>query len=431
MTNYTLTRRLARLSALGGMTALATFTVAANAAAPLHEIVVTNEKGTVITPVSSQFQPEDAGVRAHTNVMIFVPKGIHHDSNSPAVGYETPASLACVYGFVAPVKGCNPTSVTALPTGGSKLVIVVDAYDYPTAANDLGVYSKQFGLPAVTASNFEVVYATGTKPGQDSSGGWELEEALDIEMAHAMAPNAKVILMEAASSNTSDLLTAETAAAKLAVAAGGGEVSNSWGGGESSGENSYESTFSGTNVVFFASTGDSPGTEFPSVLQNVVGAGGTSINRDGNHNFVSQTTWSSDGGGISKYVPVPSYQSAIKKVSKIVGKFKGVPDFSFDANPNTGVVMYDTTPYEGSVLDWLVVGGTSVASPALAASINSAGSFAASTSAELTTAYKGYTNKANWTDITSGSCDNHGQIDAKKGYDLCTGIGVPNGYAGK
>jgi subtilase family serine protease len=332
---------------------------------------------------------------------------------------------------VTPVKGCNPTSVTTLATGGSKLVLIVDAYDDPTAASDLTVYSKQFGLPAVTSANFEVVYAAGTKPPVDSTGGWEFEESLDVQMAHALAPNAKVVLVEAASSSTSDLLAAVTVAANMAVAAGGGEVSNSWGEGEFSGEDSYESTFAAANTVFFASTGDSHGTLFPSVLQNVIGAGGTSINRNPSHVFTDQTSWVDGGGGISSQIAIPSYQAAEKKVAKVVGKKRGVPDFSFDANPNTGVVIYDTTPYEGETLDWAVVGGTSVASPALAASINAAGSFAASTVAELTTIYGDYTTKADWTDITSGNCSNKGNIQAKKGYDLCTGIGVPNGYAGK
>lgn len=422
--------KFTRIGALFGMTALATWGGTVQAAGARHETSYRGVHGLIVVPASSQALPEDAGVRAHTNTRILFSHFVRAPSNSPPSGYETPASLACVYAFVTPVTGCNPAKVTALATGGSKLVILVDAYDDPTAANDLGVYSKQFGLPAITNSNFEVAYASGSKPAQDSSGGWELEESLDIEMAHALAPNAKVILVEAASANNSDLLAADTYAANLAVQAGGGEVSNSWGEGEFSGESSYESTFTGGNVVFFASTGDSPGTEFPSVLQNVIGAGGTSINRT-NGNFTSQSTWTDGGGGDSKYITIPTYQAAIKKIKKIVGKDRGVPDFSFDANPDTGVVMYDSTPYEGQVLDWLVVGGTSVASPALAATLNSAGSFAASTAAELTTVYNGYTNTANWTDIVLGTCSNGGGNKAKKGYDYCTGIGVPNGYGGK
>jgi subtilase family serine protease len=410
-----------------GMTALSTGAVFA-ASPALHESYYLTRGGIVVIPASSHALPNDAGLRAHTNTRIFFPDGIRAPSSTPPVGYETPASLACVYGFVTPVTGCNPTTVTAVPTGGSKLVLIVDAYDDPTATNDLGVYSAQYGLPAPSSSNFEVVYASGKKPSQDSSGGWELEESLDIEMAHAMAPNAKVVLVEAASDNTNDLLAAEAVAAQMAAAAGGGEVSNSWGGGESKSESSYESDFVSPNTVFFASAGDSPGTIFPSVLQNVVSAGGTSINRNGSHNFVSQTTWSDGGGGKSEYIKIPSYQAAEAQVKKIVKKARGTPDFAFDANPNTGVEVYDSTPYEGTVYDWIVVGGTSVASPALAASINAAGGFAASTVAELTTVYANYTNTADWTDITSGSC---GSNSAKVGYDLCTGVGVPNGYGGK
>ncbi len=423
-------RNLRWLAALGGMTALSGGALYA-APQPLHETSYAFRGGVVIVPASGQFRAEDAGVRAHTNSRIFLPNGRRVRSSSPPAGYETPASLACIYGFVAPVSGCNPTSVTTVPAGGSKLILIVDAYDDPTATNDLSVYSQQFGLPAVTDSNFAVVYASGSKPPADSSGGWELEESLDIEMAHAMAPGAKVVLVEAASDSNADLLAAVSVAASMAANAGGGEVSSSWGEGEFSGELAYESTFSAANVVFFASTGDQHGTEFPSVLQNVVGAGGTSINRNGSHNFVSQTSWADVGGGLSSYVAIPAYQSAEPKIVKVVGKVRGVPDFSFDANPSTGVDVYDSTAYEGTVYDWIVVGGTSVASPALSASINSAGSFAPSTAAELSTVYAGYTDTSDWTDITSGGCNNKGEISAKKGYDLCTGVGVPKGYAGK
>ena len=423
--------RLARYGAAFGMTALTGWGGAVMAADSPHETSYRVNGGTVVIPASSQARPEDAGIRAHTNVRFMVSDSISIPGTNPPTNAETPASLACVYSFVTPVSGCAIASVTAVPTGGSKLVVIVDAYDDPTATNDLTVYSKQFGLPAVTTSNFEVAYATGTKPAQDSTGGWELEESLDIEMAHAMAPGAKVILMEAASSSNADLFTAVTAATKLAASAGGGEVSMSWGEGEFSGETSYESYFDGgSNVVFVASTGDSAGTIFPSVLQNVIGAGGTTITRKSGQ-YAGQTTWIDGGGGSSADVSIPNYQSAIKKIAKILGKYRGVPDFSFDANPASGVAVYDTTKYNGGVVDWIAVGGTSVASPALAAILNSAGSFAASTEAELTKVYNGYTSTANWTDIKLGTCGNNGGAKAKKGWDFCTGIGVPNGYGGK
>ncbi len=414
--------------ALLGAAGLALWSGSAAAAAP--EITKTLPSGFLsITPQSSF--PTGNPRLAHTNVHIVVADRVHRQSSTPIVGLETPASLACVYGLVAKSSGCNPTTATALPTGGSKLVILVDAFDDPTAQNDLTVFSKQYGLPAITNANFQVVYASGTKPPQDSTGGWEFEASLDIEMAHAMAPGAKVILMEAASNNNSDLDKAVKAAAKLAAAAGGGEVSMSYGGGESSNEESGESTYTGNKVVFLASTGDSPGVEAPSVLSNVIGVGGTNIVRDSKHNFQSQTAWTNTGGGISQYVPIPDFQAAIAKVKKVVGKFRGVPDISMNGGPSAAVSIYDTTPYNGSLLNWSGAYGTSESSPLLAGVLNAAGKFEASTEAEHTLAYNGYTKKAHWTDIVSGTCGNNGGSAAVKNYDLCTGIGVPAGYGAK
>jgi subtilase family serine protease len=380
--------------------------------------------GTIITPTSGL----STGTIAHTDVKIFVPKGRHPDNTSPSGNYETPASLACVYGLTTQVVGCNPETLKTVATSGSKIVAIVDAFDDPTATNDLTVYSKQYGLPAITSSNFQVVYAGGSKPNQDSSGGWELEESLDIEMAHALAPNAKVILVEADSNSDAALLKAEKVAIQMVEAAGGGEVSNSWEGSEYSTESKQEGAFDGKNVVVFASSGDSNGTGSPSALPNVVAVGGTSINRSSGGKFISQTTWSSDGGGLSQYIARPSYQNAVKN---IVGTQRGIPDIAAVANPQTGVWVYDTTPYGGRVLDWVVLGGTSVASPASAAMVNSAGTFNVSTKAELKEMYANLGNAKAFIDITKGACGNAPSGTASVGYDLCTGIGAPFGSIGK
>ena len=394
--------------------ALLTFGVAISAAAQN-----TPARGNVIVPRSSVARPEDAGLRAHTNLLVFVP-----DSNQPEQSFsgETPASLACVYKLVAQVSGCPISGTTLLPTGGSGAIAIVDAYDDPNAASDLATFSSTFGLPA---ANFSVVYASGKKPPQDSTGGWELEESLDIEWAHAMAPNAQLYLVEASSNSNSALYAAEGVASSLVSAAGGGEVSNSWGGGETRGETSNDSKYFATsNVVYFASAGDSPGVIYPSASPNVVSAGGTTVNRSGG-NFTSETAWSSGGGGTSRYESRPSYQSS---VSSIVGSKRGTPDFSFDANPNTGVQVYDTIAYEGTVGPWWIVGGTSVSSPSLAGIVNATGHFYTSTNSELTTIYSYLGNSSDFRDITSGSCGTH---SAKVGYDLCTGVGSDQGYSGK
>jgi len=379
----------------------------------------TPARGHVIIPHSSIALPGDAGVRAHTNLLVFVP-----DRTQPAQSFsgETPASLACVYELVTQVTGCPISGTTTNPSGGAGAIAIVDAYDDPNAAADLATFSSTFGLPA---ANFSVVYASGKKPSQDSTGGWELEESLDIEWAHAMAPNAQLYLVEASSASNSALYSAETVAASLVAAAGGGEISNSWGGGETSSETSNDSKyFSASGIVYFASAGDSPGVIYPSASPKVVSAGGTTVNRSGG-NFTTETAWNSGGGGTSRYESRPSYQSS---VSGIVGSKRGTPDFSFDANPNTGVQVYDSTAYEGTVGPWWIVGGTSVSSPSLAGIVNRAALFATSTNVELTTLYSNLGNSGDLRDVTSGSCGTH---RAQAGYDLCTGVGSDQGYAGK
>jgi len=333
----------------------------------------TPARGHVVIPRSSLALPGDAGVRAHTNFLIFVP-----DRSRPAQSFsgETPASLACVYRLVTQVTGCPISGTTTNPSGGAGAIAIVDAYDDPNAARDLAAFSLTFGL---AAANFSVVYASGKKPPRDSTGGWELEESLDIEWAHAMAPEAQLYLVEASSASNSALFSAETVAASLVAAAGGGEVSNSWGGGKTRSETSNDSKyFDASDVVYFAAAGDSPGVIYPSSSPNVVSAGGTTVNRSGG-NFTSESTWGSGGGGTSRYESRPSYQSS---VSSIVGSRRGTPDFSFDANPNTGVQVYDSNAYEGTVGPWWIVGGTSVSSPSLAGIVNRAGLFATSTNVE-------------------------------------------------
>lgn len=380
--------------------------------------------GKVLVPDSSIEKPTDIGRFAHTNIQVFFPREILRNqqaSGPPYSGYayETPASLACVYGLVTAVTGCNPNTVTKVPVGGSKMIAIVDAYDAPNAASDLAAFSTQFGLPP---ASFQVVYASGTKPSYDV--GWEFEESLDVQWAHAMAPQAKIVLVEAASSSFTDLMTAEDVASKMVNAAGGGEVSNSWGGGEFYGETAYDSHFVETGVVFLASAGDSPGTSWPGTSPNVVVAGGTTVRRNPlTGNYLAEVPWDSAGGGISPLESRPSYQSGI---SAIVGKYRGVPDLSFDSNPVTGVWVYDS-----SVGGWNIVGGTSVASPALAGIINLAGGFRASSNAELTAIYSKLGVASDFSDIASGYCGPYGGYAAGTGWDFCTGVGVNKGLAGK
>jgi kumamolisin len=271
----------------------------------------------VIIPESSIPGPNDAGNRAHTNIRELVPNGpatpvpgVARPLGPPFPGAfnETPASLACFYRLVPVTPGCDPNTVTTVSNRGSKVIAIVDAFDDPTALADLTQYSAQFGLPAPTAANFQVVYATGVQP--PSEAGWKLEESIDIEMAHAMAPNAKVILVEAKSGSNTDLLFAEDVANGLVAAAGGGEVSNSWSEGEFAGQLALDTHFSKPKVVYFGSTGDNPGVYWPSTSANVVAVGGTSTSRwPITGAFRWEASWAEAGGGVSAFVPRPTYQN--------------------------------------------------------------------------------------------------------------------------
>src|SRR5271156_5347209 len=126
-------------AALAALTLVISNCDPAFAAAP-GELVLRGPTGTIVVPASSIVRPEDFGLRAHTNIRIFIPYGHPSAKNSsPSGKYENPASLACLYGVTKFVKGCNPETLTTVATGGTKAIALVDAFDYPTAANDLGV----------------------------------------------------------------------------------------------------------------------------------------------------------------------------------------------------------------------------------------------------------------------------------------------------
>jgi kumamolisin len=383
--------------------------------------------GTAVVPTSGVEHPEDVGVRAHTTYRIFVPRGLEPTTGAPTG--ETPASLACVYRLVTTlVPGCTVAASRVNPSGGFGAIALVDAYDDPTAETDLAVFSNQFGLPACTTANgcFRKVYANGSKPTADA--GWALEASLDVQWAHAMAPKAKIYLVEAASNRFADLFAAEAVAGNLVVAASGGEISNSWQGSEFSGETSYDSYLTRPGIVYFASSGDMGGVAgYPTVSPDVVSAGGTRVNCNASGYFTSESAWSGSGGGPSVYEARPAFQSVI---AARVGGHRGTPDISFDADPSTGVSVFDSMPYDGRT-GWWVLGGTSMASPSLAGVVDTAGNALSSTKLENTLIYTELVGRktypADFRDIVAGS---NGYL-CHTGWDFCTGVGSTLGLIGK
>ncbi len=363
------------------------------------------------------------GPRAHTNVMVYLGDPQFPSNEAPLLALSGPSA------FGAGPSGYTPNKIRTaynLPSfGGSKTIAIIDAYHYPSALNDFNVFSQQFGLPtepSATAtananSTFQVVYASGSKPAVNA--GWSQEAALDIEWAHAMAPGAKIILVEAASSSLNDLANAVR---KANTIPGVSQVSMSWGSGEYPVETYFDSIFTGANITYFASAGDRGGlAEFPSVSPKVVSVGGTTLQTDSNGNVTSETAWAGSGGGPSVYEPRPAYQQH----AGFIGVHRAGPDVAFVANPYTGVAVYDSTP-AGGYSGWMVFGGTSVSAPCIAGITNLAAHFRASGNAQLTFTYNGL-GGANFRDVASGSA---GKFTAGRGWDYITGVGSPVGLGG-
>ena len=362
---------------------------------------------TIVVPESSIPRPG----RIHTNYF-FARSEVPNTTGGPPQATETPGSLACVYKLVKGPKGCPIASSTAVPTGGWGAIAIVDAGYYPTARADLHAFSSYFGIPD---ADFHVVYADGHRPPIYTD--WLAEQALDIEWSHAMAPKAKLFLVESKLTYTDPTWQAIKVAGRLVAENGGGVVSMSFGNLEWRNERSADKYFKTPGVVYFAASGDSGigPLIYPSASPNVVSVGGTVFNRDSSGDFVNEV-YGGGGGGKSWFEPLPSYQSIIRK---IVGNQRGNPDVSSDFC--CGAIYLQG--------QWGGVGGTSWSSPTFAGIVNAAGGKKKSTNDELTAIYQEYVNKkeykAYFNDITEG--DPH----CKVGWNYCGGVGSPRTYKGK
>ena len=340
-----------------------------------------------------------------------------HSNNAVATDHNWSAGLG-VHAYAAATispSGLSPTQIRKaynLPsTGGSGTIAIIDAYDDPTVQSDFVAFSNQYGLPT---NNLEVHKMASTIA---NDSGWDLEISLDVQWAHAIAPNAHILLVEAQSSSLTDLLAAVSyATGRSDVVA----VSMSWGSTEFSGETLFDSYFTSTHgIVFFASAGDHSGVIWPSSSPNVIGVGGTSLTFNGDGSVASETVWNDSfgttGGGASAYETEPAYQTTYGVSG--AGGMRAVPDVSYDADPASGMSVYDSTSYNGQT-GWFQVGGTSAGAPQWAA-IHSL-----SLSCSDTNFYQDAKSSASsyFRDITSGS---NGVHSAAAGYDYVTGLGSP------
>jgi subtilase family serine protease len=303
-------------------------------------------------------------------------------------------------------------------------IAIVDAYDDPQIANDLNAYSAQFGLPQCNSANpcFQKVNQSGsaTGPFPRSDSGWSLEIALDVEVAHAVCPNCRVLLVEASSNSLADLAAAVNTAAKL----GANEISNSYGGSEYSSEVN-DTAYNHPGVAVTVASGDNGygSFGFPAASPNVIAVGGTTLTVGAGNSYGGESVWSGAGSGCSLYVKALAWQSFL---TACAGK-RGTADVAADANPSTGAAVYDSVRYQGRA-GWFQVGGTSLSSPLVAGVYALAGGLPTGTTA-ASGLYGHLGDAAVLHDVTSGSNGACPTIMCKgaAGYDGPTGVGSPNG----
>jgi hypothetical protein len=352
--------------------------------------------------------------------------------------------------------------------GAGMTIAIVDAYDYPSALSDVNAFSAQYNLPQFNVSGgptFQKLNQTGgtSLPSASGNSGWSIEEALDIDWAHSMAPKANIILFEASDTGNGLYTAVQTAAATSGVVV----ISMSWSGAEYSSETLDDSgTFSTPSghpgVTFLSATGDSGAyaqnsstvtPQYPAASKNVVAVGGTTLGVSGNA-WSSETVWGSgtnsgsnnaggSGGGISAYESQPSWQTSLAGVSNYSTTKRVYPDIAADANPYSGVPIYDTYDF-GASTPWAQYGGTSLACPLWAGMIAVADQGRAiahlssldGASQTLPMLYQ--MSSSNFHDITTGGSLSQNQSStgpvpynstpgfvAASGYDMTSGRGAP------
>jgi len=300
--------------------------------------------------------------------------------------------------------------------GGGQTIAIVDAFDDPNAESDLAVYRSQFGLTACTTANgcFRKVDQNGGTSYPRGNTGWGEEISLDLDMASAICPNCHILLVEANTNSFANL----AAAVDQAAAQGANVISNSYGGGEYSGEINDQSHFNHPGIAITVSSGDGGyGVEFPAASQYVTAVGGTSLTRASNSRGWSETVWSGAGSGCSAYISKPSWQTDASCSRRTVA------DVSAVADPNTGVSVYDTYLHPRG--GWLVFGGTSVAAPIIGGVYALAGN-----ESSINYGSYSYSHTSSLFDVISGSngsCGGSYLCTAGSGYDGPTGNGTPNG----
>jgi hypothetical protein len=322
-------------------------------------------------------------------------------------------------------------SAYQLPTKSpnKQTIAIVDAYKNPNVFADLKKYNLAFGLPAFPKCSttrkttcLSILNQNGKQtPLPAGNVGWGLEISLDVQVAHAICQNCKIMLVEASSDSFSDIETA----VNTAVRKGATVVSNSYG---DYGNDCAEPGYDHPNVAMVVSSGDAGyQVSCPAVLSTVVSVGGTRLTLGANGTYVSESVWSGSGSGCSVLSAAPAWQSSLSNwAATHCGTHRGMNDVAAVADPATGAAVYDSYGYGG----WMIVGGTSLSAPVIAGAYALAGN-ASTWSYPAQSVYAAPASSLH--DVTTGSngaCPFSLQCHAAAGFDLPTGVGTPIGLGG-
>ena len=343
---------------------------------------------------------------------------------------------------VSSPSGTRPATIRSVyktgDTGGSGVIAIVDAYHYPNAASDIAKFSSTFNLPQLSAcpdtnpfSGASPCLRIESNPNSPIDCGWNGESALDLEWAHAVAPNASILFIEAASSRNADLY-ASVAKARDEIGGFHGELSMSWGtSGEAIQTAAFESTFT-DGVLYFAASGDTGGQlGFPADFPNVIAVGGTVLYYKTDGTLAAEVGWPDSGGGVSTLEkPSPQYQTGVENVDP---NGRNTPDMAAVSDANPAVAVYVSTPV-GQCQDhpapdqyqsgWTQLIGTSLAAPVVAAMVNVAAHHRTTVMTELQAIYGNRKDPLRIRDITLMNGIAGGNA-IKPGYDNVTGVGAP------
>jgi subtilase family serine protease len=363
----------------------------------------------------------------------------------------TPAQIRAAYGLPAlPAAGSSISAATAATLGAGQTIYLLDAYHDATALSDLNQFSAKFGLPTCTnvaissaatlplakpasTCQFSTVYATSaggmttTVPAYNA--GWVPESKLDVQWAHAIAPLARIVLIETPNSMTNYLLGGIALAGRM----GPGVVSMSFGSAEAGWVATVDSKFTGTGMTYVAAAGDTGAqVDWPAVSPKVLAVGGTGLKWTGSGTRYEEA-WARSGGGVSLYEALPSWQSGVSAGGVKLAR-RGVSDVSFNANPMTGQYTAMTLP--GAAIKWASVGGTSIGAPQWAGIIAVANAIrVANGKADLGDVHAALyqsiaavpgTYASAFADIVVGSNGICTGCTAGTGFDVASGLGTPN-----